>query len=96
MAAQVAHAAVAAMLNADPDVVESWLDDGMAKIVLQVSSEMELLTLYKRIEAERLPVEAIRDAGRTVVSAGTLTCIGIGPAPVNKIDALTGQLKLLG
>ena len=37
----------------------------------------------------------IRDAGRTVVEAGTPTCVGIGPADILKIDAITGTLKLV-
>ena len=26
---------------------------------------------------------------------GTVTCVGIGPAPTSKVDAVTGNLKLL-
>jgi peptidyl-tRNA hydrolase len=36
----------------------------------------------------------VRDAGRTVVEAGTPTCVGIGPAEPDRIDAVTGTLKL--
>ena len=37
----------------------------------------------------------IRDAGRTQIAAGTRTVLGIGPAPVPLIDAVTGDLKLM-
>jgi len=37
----------------------------------------------------------VRDAGRTVVSAGTTTCLGVGPDTVERIDAVTGTLRLL-
>ena len=37
----------------------------------------------------------IRDAGRTVVAAGTPTCVGIGPDEIARIDAVTGALKLM-
>jgi hypothetical protein len=33
-------------------------------------------------------------AGRTVIPAGTVTCLGIGPASVEEIDALTGAMSL--
>jgi len=37
----------------------------------------------------------VRDAGRTVVEAGTPTCLGIGPDAASRVDPLTGALKLL-
>ena len=36
-----------------------------------------------------LPTALIRDAGHTVVAPGTITCLGIGPAQVSAIDAVT-------
>jgi hypothetical protein len=38
----------------------------------------------------RLLVEVIRDAGRTQVEAGTVTCCAIGPAADDRIDAVAG------
>ena len=57
--------------------------------------EAALLELAAQAEAAGLPVMLIRDAGRTVVEAGTPTCVGIGPAEISKIDAITGALKLV-
>jgi peptidyl-tRNA hydrolase, PTH2 family len=95
LAAQVAHAAVAVLLAADPDHVEAWLAAGMPKIVLQVNNEAELLAVYERAKDKQIPAELIRDAGKTVVAAGTITCLGLGPAPREEIDSVTGSLKLL-
>jgi PTH2 family peptidyl-tRNA hydrolase len=95
LAAQVAHASVAVLLTADPDDVEKWLADGMPKIVLQVNTEAELLSLYKQARSKKIPAEIIRDAGKTVIAAGTITCLGLGPAPRDLIDSVTGNLKLL-
>ena len=37
----------------------------------------------------------IADAGRTEVMPGTITCMGIGPDKEEKIDKVTGKLKML-
>jgi peptidyl-tRNA hydrolase, PTH2 family len=39
--------------------------------------------------------EVIADAGRTQIASGSLTVLGIGPAPKGVVDGVTGQLKLL-
>lgn len=95
LAAQVAHAAVAAFLQADTAAQQNWLANGMPKVVLQGQTEAELRSLEQAAQARSLPVYLITDAGRTVLPAGTVTCLGIGPAPAEAIDALTGALKLL-
>jgi peptidyl-tRNA hydrolase len=93
LAAQVGHAAVAAFLRAPPEARRRWLAVGMPKVVVRCDGEEELLRLFAA--AGDLPAELIRDAGRTVVPAGTVTCLGLGPAPIEALDALTGSLKLL-
>jgi peptidyl-tRNA hydrolase, PTH2 family len=95
LAAQVAHAAVGALLRAAPAAQRAWLEAGMPKIVLSVAGEEALLDLQQRAEAAGLPVCLVQDAGRTVVPAGTTTALGIGPAPAADIDPLTGALPLL-
>ncbi|MFH1649664.1 MAG: peptidyl-tRNA hydrolase Pth2 [Candidatus Woesearchaeota archaeon] len=95
MAAQVAHAAVAALERASPSDAKNWIDEGMAKIVLKVESLEELKSLQAKARAAKLPNALITDAGKTVVAPGTVTCLGIGPADENKIDAVTGSLKMM-
>lgn len=95
LAAQVAHAAVAALLEATGPAQEAWLNQGMPKIVLAARSETQLRELERQAAAAGIPVAAIHDAGRTVVAAGTLTCIGLGPAAAAEIDKITGALPLL-
>lgn len=95
LAAQVAHAAVAAFLTAGARAKQLWLDEGMPKVVLKGDTAEELLRLQSLAEQHHLPVCLIQDAGRTVVPTGTITCLGIGPADDKAIDALTGELKLL-
>lgn len=94
MAAQVAHAAVGGLLRAPREQQVGWLDVGMPKVVLRCESEAALLALADEAQAAGLPTMLVRDAGRTVVEAGTITCVGIGPDTAAKIDAVTGTLKL--
>lgn len=95
LAAQVAHASVAALLEAPPESLRRWLEEGMPKVVLRVEGEAALLALEARAAAAGLPTALIRDAGRTVVAAGTPTCLGIGPADEEAVNAVTGTLRLV-
>jgi peptidyl-tRNA hydrolase, PTH2 family len=95
LAAQVAHAALAAFLEAGSDARRRWLEDGMPKVVLRADDEDSLLRIEAQAEQLGLPTARICDAGHTVVEPGTLTCIGIGPADSAAIDSVTGALKLL-
>lgn len=95
LAAQVAHAALAAYLNASPDARRQWLCDGMTKIVLKCEDENTLLKLHAEAAKLTLPVALVRDAGHTVVPTGTMTCVGIGPGEAGLIDSITGGLRLV-
>jgi peptidyl-tRNA hydrolase, PTH2 family len=96
IAAQVAHAAVAAVLaglgGADLD---AWLRDGQPKVVLKVRSAEQLQDVVRQARAAGLPVELVHDAGRTQVMPGTLTCCAVGPADSHRIDEATAELSLL-
>jgi PTH2 family peptidyl-tRNA hydrolase len=96
MAAQVAHAAVMAVLATQGSSdFAAWLAAGQPKVVLRVSGEEELSRIATAAAEAGLPVEVIRDAGRTQLAAGTPTCCAIGPAGTARVDALTGDLSLL-
>lgn len=95
LAAQVAHAAVAAFLEAGDAAQQAWLEEGMPKIVVAAPVAEDLLRLEQEAGARGIPACLIEDAGRTVVPEGTITCLGLGPAEDADLDALTGELKLL-
>ena len=40
-------------------------------------------------------MKTLKDAGHTVVEPGTITCLGIGPDSEEKIDRITGKLKMV-
>ncbi len=96
IAAQAAHAAVAATLAALGTAdFRAWLRDGQPKVVLKAVSEDDLFAIAQRAIDAGLPVQVIHDAGRTQVAEGTPTCCAIGPAEDGRIDPVTGELSLL-
>ena len=98
IAAQVAHASLSAALKAmkeRPEWFNIWLALGQKKVVLKVEGEEQLIKLYEEAIKLGLPVALIEDMGLTEIPPGTRTAIGIGPAPSEKIDEITGKLKLL-
>ena len=95
MASQVSHASVDAMLKSNKKLVEDWRKSGAGKIVLKVKDEKELFKYKQMAEDFGLKTALIMDAGRTVLEPGTITCLGIGPDEENKIDKITGKLKMM-
>ena len=98
LAAQVAHASLSAAEAArekKPLWYRGWRDEGQAKIVLKVESEVALDDLLRKAKSAGLPASLIQDRGLTQLEPGTVTCLGIGPGPDAEVDEVTGKLKLL-
>ncbi|KAG1784266.1 peptidyl-tRNA hydrolase PTH2-domain-containing protein [Suillus placidus] len=98
IAAQCGHATLAcykALSRTNPALVQHWERIGQAKIALKCSSEDELLELEAVAKSLNLCARSILDAGRTQIAAGSRTVLGIGPAPIDLINQVTGRLKLL-
>jgi PTH2 family peptidyl-tRNA hydrolase len=98
LASQCSHASVSAfetVRRSQPEIARAWQMEGQKKIILKVSGEMELLDYYQRVKSKKIPCELIRDAGRTQLEPGTLTCFGAGPWDEKELDEIFGKLKLL-
>jgi len=95
LSAQVSHASVDCVLKSDKKIVEQWRNQGGKKVVLKVTDEKELFKYMSLAENEGLKVALIKDAGHTVLEPGTITCLGIGPDLEEKIDRVTGKLKMV-
>jgi len=98
IAVQVSHAAVTAAEETRkrrPEWWKQWFEEGQRKIVVKVNSESDLDHLKKDAEALGLMATIIHDSGLTQVDPGTPTCVGIGPAPAELVDKITGELPLL-
>ncbi len=97
-AAQAGHAAVSAAEEARKrwkKWFEGWMEEGQCKIAVKVKGEDEIFELQAGAKDLGLPWALVVDRGLTEVPAGTVTCLGIGPAPGDKVDRLTGLFPLL-
>lgn len=95
LAAQVAHAAVEAVLKSGKIKVAKWRVEGQKKVVLKVRDEKELIRFMQDAKDTGLKTALITDAGKTCIAPGTRTCLGIGPDSEEKIDELTGNLPMM-
>ncbi len=72
-----------------------WERFGQAKIAVQIKGQDEILALMGTARSLGVTAEVVADAGRTQIEAGSLTVLGVGPAPKSLVDKVTGGLKLL-
>jgi PTH2 family peptidyl-tRNA hydrolase len=97
MAVQVAHAAVNCTLKSrksDSSNFKKWFDEGQKKVVVKGQNESILRDLQQHAREIGLVSSLVTDAGLTEVPAGTVTCLGIGPASDSEIDSITGDYSL--
>lgn len=102
MVAQGGHAVALNLLMiehvtiAKEKVMAAWIDDGMRKICVGVDGAEELEVICLRAESAGITVCRVTDRGDTEFNGvPTLTCAAIGPDSVERIDQITGTLKLL-
>jgi len=98
IAAQCSHATLGcykAALKGHKGAIKSWELNGQPKIALKCQDEEQLLALRDHAKSLKVPFSLIRDAGRTQIAPGSKTVLGVGPAPEDVVDKITGHLKLL-
>ena len=75
---------------------KDWFSGDFTKVCLYVNSEEELDDIYNKAKDAGLNVCEIIDNGLTEFhGVKTKTCLAIGPDLSDKIDPITGNLKLL-
>lgn len=101
IAAQVGHAAISLFEEITSSnnlynlqALNFWYNNCQKKIVLKVPSENVMLSIRDKLKQNNIKFTMIHDAGHTQIPAGSLTVIGIGPDKSEKIDKVTGALKL--
>lgn len=73
-----------------------WMQELFTKIVVGCDSELDLLRIIDAAKAEGLTVNHVVDSGKTEFGGvPTLTCAALGPHEAERIDGITGKLKLL-
>ncbi|RLG60822.1 peptidyl-tRNA hydrolase [Candidatus Geothermarchaeota archaeon] len=98
LAAQVAHASLSAYeicMKTKKEWANAWKVSGQAKIVCAVKNLNELKKLAEKSKKLGIPHFVVIDRGLTELPSGTITCIGIGPAPSRVVNKVTGSLRLL-
>ena len=95
LAVQVAHAAILALEKTDKTTAAKWRSEGQKKVVLKAESLPALFQIRAEAERSGLPCAVVADAGLTEIPPGTITALGIGPAPNKQMDKITGKLRLL-
>jgi PTH2 family peptidyl-tRNA hydrolase len=98
LAAQVAHVAVACALSTKKNNSKwfnKWQIEGAKKVVVKVENTDDFFPLKEKAEKLKIAAYIMEDAGHTEIPAGTKTVLGIGPAPSNIIDQVTGNLPIL-
>lgn len=98
VSAQCSHAALAAYKEARrsaPEWLEQWLEAGQAKVVVKTEDQSSLYRVQQQAQQAGVVTAVIQDAGRTQIAPGSVTVLGVGPAPVDVLDTVTGHLKLL-
>ena len=98
LAVQVAHAAVNCSFvtkQNHPKWFTKWQHEGAKKVVVTVDTLQDFQILKNKAKKLDIEAELISDAGYTEIPAGTITVLGLGPAPSNLIDQVTKELPLL-
>ncbi len=73
-----------------------WLDGAFTKVCVRVDSEEELLAVVQEAREVGVLVQLCIDAGKTEFhGVPTPTCCAVGPDFPERIDPITGHLKLL-
>lgn len=79
----------------ESEVFLAWESSGHTKITLQVDSLEELQQVANNAELADVECHVITDKGATEFhGVPTITCLALGPDYADKIDAITGNLKL--
>lgn len=74
---------------------QAWVEGAFTKVCVVVESEEELRAVHTRALEAGLEAHLITDAGRTEFGGvPTVTACGIGPDTAERLDPITGHLKL--
>jgi len=80
----------------DGEPLYEWVNGIFTKIVVGCDSKEEILELRVKAQRHKIRCALIQDVGKTEFHGElTYTALAIGPDEADKIDKITGHLKLL-
>jgi len=93
--AQSCHACLGSFEKTPEAIRKAWKGEGEKKVVLEIGSKKEILGLFKKSKELGIACFLVKDAGMTELDPGTITALGIGPDKEERINKVTGSVKLL-
>ena len=94
MLVQAGHAFATVLHQSDPEIVKEYFSHNQPKISLRAKN----LAMIERAARECMEADInhfmVVDAGRTVFTEPTITCIGIGPIFADDLPRYVGRLRL--
>lgn len=94
LAVQVGHAVEDAIGACTTQAMVAWQADGSRIVVLQVDDERGLKALEAAAKRQKLLLSTVVDEGLTEVEDGVSTALAVGPDLAERVDAVTGKLRL--
>ena len=73
----------------------AWIQGLCKKVVVGVDSLNELMDIFYKASNNAIPCSLVQGMGLTEFSEPTYTAVAVGPDLDDKIDLVTGGLKLL-
>lgn len=74
--------------------LQAWESTGEKIVCLRCDTLADMQNYFNVAHARDITVHAVRDAGRTEIAPGSITCLAIGPDTTTRIDIVTGTLRL--
>jgi len=93
-AAQSCHGCLGAFKKSDSNKIKKWESEGEKKVIVKVANLEELFEIREIAKKNNLTNYLVKDAGRTELPTGSITCLAIGPDDDKIIDKVTQDLKL--
>lgn len=97
---QTSHAVADLIMNNEHssplywELFDLWSQTGMKIVTLCCDSQDQITRIENTCKELKVPHTVVRDAGRTQVPEGSVTCMGIGPLAEQTAKKLTGNLAL--
>jgi peptidyl-tRNA hydrolase, PTH2 family len=92
---EISRDAIKTIVMKESDPIFKWINNSFVKIVVG-GTLSDVTNCYSEAKKQGIPCSLIEDKGLTEFGGKvTITCCAIGPDDPEKIDKITGHLKLL-